>query len=386
MRITIFSMLDSVPWGGSEVLWHRLAMAARKSGHEVQACIRHFEPAPPPIMELEAAGVKFVKRKASRVRRFLGLFTKKLFNKALDINHPFMNEITSFRPDAIVVSNAATLESFYYTPLYEWLMANDCSLFLVSQWNAESGPPISGVIAERVTNLSKKWNTFYFVARRNLDVFERRMGVDLPATKVINNPVAITGKEVSPWPAGNVLALACVARYECAFKGQHILIDTLRDEAFDRFNFRVDLVGSGPDRDQLQKLIEQYGLQMRVTIKGHVDNIDNLWSNYHALVLSSVSEGTPLVLLEAMVKGRAAVATDVGGCAEWIDNGETGFLAPAPTRESLKIALLQLLSKTRDELKAMGQAAHDRAMRTLDFNPELRILMDIEASRNGEIK
>jgi glycosyltransferase involved in cell wall biosynthesis len=378
MRITIFSMLDSVPWGGSEVLWSRVAMAAVDAGHEVQVCVREFTPVPTPIASLASRGVRIVKRQSSQWRQLAGPFAKKLANVSIDANKPFVNEITDFQPDVILVSNAATIECFYYTPLYELLISTRAKIFLLSQFNHESGPPIPPAIAERILTLSKKWQRFYFVARRNLEVFERRLGVSLPATRIINNSVGLSNLEVAPWPSQETLSLACVARYEVSFKGQDILLQTLADNELKAYKFRVDFFGSGPDREHLQRLIKSYGLEDRVTLKGHADDIDKLWESYHGLVLPSIAEGCPLSLLEAMVKGRAAVVTDVGGSADWIVEGKTGFVAAAANKKSLKQAVLNFVSLPLDKIKTMGSAAHEHAMRSLDLHPEQTILRDAE--------
>src|SRR5205085_8686720 len=140
-------------------------------------------------------------------------------------------------------SNAATIECFYYTPLYELLISTRAKIFLLSQFNHESGPPIPPAIAERILTLSKKWQRFYFVARRNLEVFERRLGVSLPATRIINNSVGLSNLEVAPWPSQETLSLACVARYEVSFKGQDILLQTLADNELKAYKFRVDFFG-----------------------------------------------------------------------------------------------------------------------------------------------
>ena len=73
------------------------------------------------------------------------------------------------------------------------------------------------------------------------------------------------------------------------------------------------------------------GLGTRIEFAGHVADIVGIWSKHNALVLPSRCEGLPLALVEAMLCGRPAIATNVAGHGEVIEDGVTGILAEAPT-------------------------------------------------------
>jgi len=90
-----------------------------------------------------------------------------------------------------------------------------------------------------------------------------------------------------------------------------------------------------------------------VEFMGQRDNIEGIWSGHHALVLPSRFEGMPLVVVEAMLCGRACIATDVGGNRELIRDGINGFLAKAPTVELLDEAMSRAW-ENRERLREMG--------------------------------
>ena len=76
-------------------------------------------------------------------------------------------------------------------------------------------------------------------------------------------------------------------------------------------------------------------------------------------------EGMPLALVEAMLCGRIAVVTNVGGIAEWIDNNVNGFIAAEANTESFNKAMQQAFHRM-DDWKTIGKAAHEKAMQLYD--------------------
>ena len=76
-------------------------------------------------------------------------------------------------------------------------------------------------------------------------------------------------------------------------------------------------------------------------------------------------EGMPLALVEAMLCGRIAVVTNVGGITEWIDHNINGFIAAEANAESFNKAMQQAFDRI-DDWKTIGKAAHEKAMKLYD--------------------
>jgi colanic acid/amylovoran biosynthesis glycosyltransferase len=93
-------------------------------------------------------------------------------------------------------------------------------------------------------------------------------------------------------------------------------------------DFECAIAGEGPERQRLASLIRQKGLQNHVTLLGHVDpeQMDSLYRRADVVVLTSRSEGIPLVLMEAMARGRIVLAPAITGIPEIIIPAKTGFL------------------------------------------------------------
>lgn len=92
---------------------------------------------------------------------------------------------------------------------------------------------------------------------------------------------------------------------------------------------KLILAGDGEERSKLEALVRERQLGDVVRFAGARRDIPQLLAGADAFVLSSISEGIPLTLIEAMAAGVPVVATDVGGNAEVITHEHTGLLCPA---------------------------------------------------------
>ncbi len=89
------------------------------------------------------------------------------------------------------------------------------------------------------------------------------------------------------------------------------------------------VVGDGEDRSRLERLTQELQIKERVLFLGSRPDVARLLQAADAFMLSSISEGIPLTLIEAMASGLPCVATNVGGVPELISDGETGLLVDA---------------------------------------------------------
>ena len=111
---------------------------------------------------------------------------------------------------------------------------------------------------------------------------------------------------------------------------------------FNRVKFLV--VGDGPERKTLEEMAVSQGLKERINFTGFVNDMDGIYRSLDLLVISSTTEGIPLVVLEAMKHGIPVVSTRVGGIPEVIEDGVDGMLVesrdPQALSEAIEILLL----------------------------------------------
>jgi glycosyltransferase involved in cell wall biosynthesis len=106
--------------------------------------------------------------------------------------------------------------------------------------------------------------------------------------------------------------------------------------------FRLDVAGDGTELNGLREAARELGIGPAVRFLGHVNNVPELMGAASLCVLSSLTEGISLTLLEAMSRGVPAVATCVGGNPEIVLDGVTGLLVPPRNPERLAAAMLSV--------------------------------------------
>jgi len=123
---------------------------------------------------------------------------------------------------------------------------------------------------------------------------------------------------------------------------------------------RLLLVGEGDQRAAISQTIRDRRLQGTVTLAGTRKDIADLLAASDVFLMSSISEGIPLTVIEAMAAHRPVVATAVGGLPELVEHGVTGFLAPPRDYAALAAALIWL-HEDRQLRESMAERAAQQA-------------------------
>jgi len=111
-----------------------------------------------------------------------------------------------------------------------------------------------------------------------------------------------------------------------------------------RGKLRLAIAGEGSERSVLEAQITEFGLREQVCLLGNRDDVPAILAEFDIFVLSSIAEGMPGVLLEAMAAGLPVVATDVGGVSEIVSPGATGLMVPARNPSAMSQALSNYVS------------------------------------------
>ena len=153
-----------------------------------------------------------------------------------------------------------------------------------------------------------------------------------------------------PWLLDDGVPIIVAVGRLAPWKGFDILILAMNELVKTR-NARLLILGDGPSRADLEKLIKQYGLEDVISMPGYVENPLKYYRNADIFVLSSRVEGLPNVLVEAMMCGCTPVSTDCPtGPREVLDGGKYGYLVPVDDSKAMADAIAKAIDKPVPEV------------------------------------
>lgn len=345
-RLTICQLLHSLTVGGAEVLAARIARRLHERYRFVFACLDEIGPVGE---QLQAEG--FTVHQLAR-------------RPGLDWRCP-LRLAAALRRESVDVVHAHQYTPFFYALAGRLRGQRRPILFTEHGRHQPDHPRRKRIIANRLLLLKRD---------RIIGVGEavRRALIDnegFPAdrvevlyngidTDVFGRPGNQAAARIAMGVGPDDFVLVQVARLDY-LKDHVTAIRMLAKVAGDLPTVRLVLVGDGPERSLVERTANELGVTKLVRMLGTRHDVHTLLAGADLFVLTSVSEGIPLTVLEAMAAGLPVVATEVGGLAEIVKHGTTGFLAEARNPERLAAHVLRLAGD-RDLRRRMGAAGHDR--------------------------
>jgi glycosyltransferase involved in cell wall biosynthesis len=364
-RILFVSSINNTPWGGAEELWAGAALDLAAEGFAVCASIVAWTPPHQRPLNLIERGIEVWFRPTSyplRKRAWRALTAPQKTTTTLEVERL----IAARSPEFVVISDGSP---FPPLDLLEMCAAKRLPFVIIVQCNQYFWWPADDLVERYRVALAAALRC-YFVSDANRRIAEKQIGCELPNAEVVRNPFNVDFTASPPWPPlgrDGELRFACVGRLDPPGKGQDILFEVLAGPAWAARNWRLHLYGDGENRGGLERWAQRLRLTDRVVFEGHMADIEKIWSLNHVMVMPSRIEGLPLALIEALLCGRPAVATDVAG-GEVIEEGVTGFLADAPTVGCMGDALERFWAR-RADAREMGATAAKRIRHLVPPDP-----------------
>lgn len=365
-----FAIISTCPeyWGGSEELWHGATVNLLENGHQAQVFKTNLDKNHPRLKQLESLNCE-----AFDINTFRFSFPVRVANRFLPYpyNYSFqktratvlIRHLKFYQPDLVIVSQG---ENFDGTWFAETIRKKGFPYVLISQ-KAVDFQWILDYQREVGRNAHQGAIKTFFVSKHNHNLTEQQIGVRLPNAEVVRNPYLTKLDKPLPFPKKDGLNLACVGRLWVLDKGQDVLIRVLSQEKWRQRNLFVTFYGEGMHRQALMDLAKLLEVK-NIEFAGHTKDVISIWEKNHALILPSRSEGLPLALVEAMMCGRPAIMTDVGGVTEVLEDGLTGFIADSPTDGAID-ETLERVWKNRHYLEKTGFLAAKKIRELVPENP-----------------
>jgi glycosyltransferase involved in cell wall biosynthesis len=166
----------------------------------------------------------------------------------------------------------------------------------------------------------EKLDEIVVLTKTDANLYKDRLGLK---TNVIYNPLTIVPRKRCNTDAKKFLA---VGRLSPMHKGFDILINAFAKFAKSNSEWTLDIVGDGPEKDNLLDLITAEELQDRIKIHPFTNDIQSYYSAASVFILSSRWEGFPLVIMEALAHGLPIIASDIPVCREFLSGKDFCYL------------------------------------------------------------
>ncbi|ORT50993.1 hypothetical protein ST37_06270 [Vibrio sp. qd031] len=275
---------------------------------------------------------------------------------SISIYKTLYRQLKIIQPDTLHSYNLATIE-------YQWIAA---LLRIPRRIHAEHGrdsydPDGSNNRYRLLRKLcSPVVHKFVAVSKDLGDWLRQDVGLSLRKVQVVHNGVDTKHFNVETKQRSPKFTLGHVARMQ-AIKNQTMLLDSYsqacHQDADFAINSRLVLVGDGPELTALKQYQQALPPLGEVVFAGAQMDVKPYYQSFDLFILSSIAEGIPVTLLEAMSMKVAPVVTNVGGIKEVIKHQHNGLLTESENRPQLTEAILTLY---REPLTRARIAKHAR--------------------------
>lgn len=215
-------------------------------------------------------------------------------------------------------------------------------------------------------------------------ILEHFPGID--PTKILVQRIGVNCRQFksSLFPAKHghsVLTMLAVGRLH-PVKDHAFLLRACRLLKDHGLRFVCLIAGDGRERSALEKLIRNLALDAEVRLLGHRsrEQVDDLYDLADLVVLTSRSEGIPLVLMEAMAHEKTVLAPAITGIPELVRDGQTGFLYRPGSLQDF-VCRVELIYQTRSALGPLRQAARQQVLEHFNQEKNLNAFCEFLTSR-----
>jgi glycosyltransferase involved in cell wall biosynthesis len=352
--VFFISLMAGSPWGGSEELWYKTALHAIDKGWKVGCAVYHWKEKEKRMQPLKDGGadIHYFPNKGRAKRNLIERIQNKISKQRIK---KVISTLPVEKYDLVVV-NMGALENT--TPAWRDFYKR-LDRYTVLYHNYKENEVLSGVKKATVQNWAENSLLNLFAARRIVEILEKNSGIHISNADVLLNPLSFPVPSAlslfPPLQNGNYRFIM-LAALELWRKAQDNLVKALSSGKWKDRNWTLHLYGDGKDRQKLQGLIEENGMTDKIFLEGHTSNVQSALENAHLLLQITHIDAMPIVVVEAMAIGRAAVVSRIGDMPRWVNEGENGWISPDASVEQID-STLEKAWQQREQWKGMGKNA-----------------------------
>jgi glycosyltransferase involved in cell wall biosynthesis len=363
--MNILELVNDLDAGGAQRVVSNLALYLQSRGHNVHlVCLRELGVPPIPEARLRESGVRlsalgkrdgFSMAAADRLTEF----ARSARSDVIHTHNPLVNHygvLAAFRARVpVVVNTIHGINTLRQTLLANWLFDATC-LFTTR------------VVA---------------VCRAVGEVCRKRLPLSDSRSAVIYNGIELDAfLAVPPRHAGSKFRFGTVSRLD-PIKDHRSLLEAFAQVHSLQPGCELHILGKGETETELRQVAQKLGIGAAVHFRGFSREIAAFLAEMDCFVISSLSEGLPMAVLEAMASGLPVVGTAVGGVSELIEDADCGWLSPPGKVGELAKSMLLALSAT--DLAERGARARASAVENYSVDTMGRNYLALfEALLNGK--
>ncbi len=371
MRYLFVSTSEALPWGGSEVLWIRIAEELLVQGHHVAFSYQHFAEEPAALASLRARGAKGYYRGDPGDHGFVDRICRVARRRKAQSDFPAFTEphwllslVMEERPDLVILNACDAYMIWPLAGAFRQLKAHGIPYAIMCHLEDESYM-FNPRKRDALTALYGGAVEVSFGARFGAELVSRQLGIPHPGVEIFDNPRNCSG-EIQERTGDRLTArFACVGRLDVTAKGQDVMLAAFAGPQWKDRDWSLSFYGKGWEQPYLEKLTAMYGLEKNVTFAGFQKGIDSVWAQEDVCIQTSPKEGTPMTVVEAMSAGRPCLVTDIGRMPDLIEEGDNGWVCSRGVA-SVSAALERAWAQ-REEWPDMGRRGHEKISRVWNF-------------------
>ena len=349
--IAIITTNDHSFNGGSEKLWKNISIKLATEGFKIYAAFKK-----------EIADKAFVEKlKANKIT---------IVNKS---KSNYLNDFISLDIDLFIISigdqNAGT-------EIFEFCTINQIPYVIINQLVKHPDyDPVNEIKIENIKSGYTNAKLIYFTSTNNKELMERRIKAKLINTSQFYNPFDVSLNYYAPFPKLETINLAILGNLNGIHKGQHLLLDVIKNEKWQKRKIKFNFYGSGQDAEFFRRYCELFNINNAI-FHGYVSDKEEIWKINHGIVMPSLMEGMPLALIGAIISRRIPIVTNVGGNSEVILHNKTGYIIEKPTNQEID-NILEHAYNNKTKWEEMAIKGRNHLLQILPNDPETNFLEKI---------
>jgi L-malate glycosyltransferase len=357
----ICHIISGDQWAGVEVMNYRLLKG-----------LQNFR-------NLELSAILLNEGKVARELRKIGVPVEVVDENRMDILQIVQNVrkiITEISPDIIHSHRLKENILAYFTAKYDKRIKLVCTQHGMPEPLKGKFKILKRIILSKyhISILSRHFRCIVAVSENIRNNFIQEYGFKKDRVTIIYNGTDIPNFHESNMERNNFVIGSAGRLFP--IKDYPLMVEISREILLQTNKIRFELAGEGPEKERILGLIHEYKIEKAFTLTGFFDNIRNFYEGLDLYINTSLHEGIPMSILEAMAHGLPIIAPNVGGLKEILNNGCQGYLVDNRNPKVFAEKCIKLY-RNRELLLEMGKLSRDRVIKEFSLDKMLTKYHDL---------